>query len=818
MSGFLPQVRTYNTTGPLAQYRFVYLNTNETVAIATASAAATSRAIGLTITDTVSGGVAVSTQFVGLTMHCPVISGLTLAAGDVLYLSDTVAGKATNVAPAIPTPVAYVVDASAYSPSHLYVEAFLILNGAGGGLGLNLHTVLGTSYSLRAVKGTSVGQSVTVAGYSDIDDQAGGQFYWDNDLVTPDDAALTIVPTALPRTGCWKRNIGDYLNVKWFGAKGDGVTVDTDTIQAALDAAATANVSRVYVPTGVFILRLGLFMPSNVALEGCPEGGSILRRQPDSVWDIYNGGLPPGTNDRTCGWHMVTFKGVENAAIRHMALDGGKNTNPPNWTFANFNCVMITSTTGNLPANEGEWSKNIVVENCHIYDNGENGVTMQQCGAGGYKILDNYIHDLGYADWILGQSSPIGIIATEYVSKITISGNKIVRTHHPNIEIYNMMIDTIVEIVISHNFVEDIAVSGILPGQYDGLIVISNNICDNSTKRAWIFPTQASLITFQPCISVGGIAPGVIVEGNEVEQYSPYGIKVGILTPTATQTYRAIVTSNNINSRLSRSDALYLASHGVKSAGIIVTGPGATAPIQNVNVIGNIIHGYEQHGIWLQGYSVAVPLSYLNVSNNQMMVGLDNLQDIESRGIYLANVTYANVTNNIFQGQAQGIFVDCRFDTPSLCAYCEFSGNGAPNGSSVPYLFVPDTTNDITRVPLGIKVDHSAIATRMYQYNSAATSITMQPWFTEVYCYTSDASGAITVKAPSQFFIYDGMEVLLKDVQGNGAVNTITFNGNGANIEGAGATALVVSSNWGHARLRYHAGPGRTINKWIIVT
>ena len=62
-------------------------------------------------------------------------------------------------------------------------------------------------------------------------------------------------------------------NVKEFGAAGDGTTLDTAAIQAAIDAG-----GMVYCPPGVYLSGT-LYLRSNGGLELSP--GAILRGSPD---------------------------------------------------------------------------------------------------------------------------------------------------------------------------------------------------------------------------------------------------------------------------------------------------------------------------------------------------------------------------------------------------------------------------------------------------------------------------------------------------------------------------------------------------------
>ncbi len=73
---------------------------------------------------------------------------------------------------------------------------------------------------LRTWSGGTGETSVNVAVGPDVG--SGGIFIWTQDDTTGDNAGTVIVPTALPRTGCWKRVYSGASDVKWFGALGSG--------------------------------------------------------------------------------------------------------------------------------------------------------------------------------------------------------------------------------------------------------------------------------------------------------------------------------------------------------------------------------------------------------------------------------------------------------------------------------------------------------------------------------------------------------------------------------------------------------------------
>ena len=89
--------------------------------------------------------------------------------------------------------------------------------------------------------------SVQLLGFHEKGDGGGGVFYWDADESTENHNGGTIIAgnkdvseatwgvegagtwfdAPAVTTGCWKREFSGSVNVKWFGAKGDGVTDDT---------------------------------------------------------------------------------------------------------------------------------------------------------------------------------------------------------------------------------------------------------------------------------------------------------------------------------------------------------------------------------------------------------------------------------------------------------------------------------------------------------------------------------------------------------------------------------------------------------------
>lgn len=97
---------------------------------------------------------------------------------------------------------------------------------------------------------------------------------------------------------------GKLLNILAFGAKGDGTTLNTTSIQKAIDACPKGGT--VLIPQGIF--KSGaLFLKSNMTLEIAKDG--VLKGS-DSASDYL-----PFINNRFEGWEMKTYASLLNAGV-----------------------------------------------------------------------------------------------------------------------------------------------------------------------------------------------------------------------------------------------------------------------------------------------------------------------------------------------------------------------------------------------------------------------------------------------------------------------------------------------------------------------
>ena len=167
------------------------------------------------------------------------------------------------------------VDATVYTVDGLseVPTAFSASNGASligySGVGATVKDALDarlpeiSNYAtLRVYAGSQT--SYYVRGVANIFDGGAGVFRVDSSDTTSADNGGTILVDAISRR--WKRETNDDVSVKWFGAKGNGVTDDTGAFQSAVSS--LTNGGTVKVLPGKYYIASSFTIPAQVALVG----------------------------------------------------------------------------------------------------------------------------------------------------------------------------------------------------------------------------------------------------------------------------------------------------------------------------------------------------------------------------------------------------------------------------------------------------------------------------------------------------------------------------------------------------------------------
>lgn len=128
-------------------------------------------------------------------------------------------------------------------------------------------------------------------------DGIAGLFKYDSTDTTSTDNGGTIIVAGTKR---WKRVFDGAVNVKWFGAKGNGITDDTLAIQAALNSVLSVNGGHIKISNGNYIisatLNIGLWTGFKIVGE---SRASVKLIQTADNTPIFN-----FTKENTHSWYI----------------------------------------------------------------------------------------------------------------------------------------------------------------------------------------------------------------------------------------------------------------------------------------------------------------------------------------------------------------------------------------------------------------------------------------------------------------------------------------------------------------------------------
>ncbi len=155
------------------------------------------------------------------------------------------------------------------------------------------------------------------------------------------------------------KSVANIYNVLDFGAKGDGRTLNTKSIQLAVDAAAKTS-GTILIPNGNFLSGT-IFLRSNVRLE--LTGGSVLMASP-SMKDYIRHNWGP--SDNRTPWHLLVADKAKNISISGTGTINGDGSRF--WKKERANAWVNYEVNGDRPCPLLEFSQceNVLMENVTI--------------------------------------------------------------------------------------------------------------------------------------------------------------------------------------------------------------------------------------------------------------------------------------------------------------------------------------------------------------------------------------------------------------------------------------------------------------------
>lgn len=259
--------------------------------------------------------------------------------------------------------------------------------------------------SLKAltVGGYVTGQQASVSGYYTSGDGGGGLFYYNSGSATADNGGTVIAPNA--GSGRWLRVVAPQTSdVRWFGAKGDGVTNDTTAIQAA--ATYLSSGGDLHVPPGTYITTVSIKLFSGTVMRG--DGWTSLIKASAS-WPV------PSSNDPAIatGYALIANQNFNAGVI----TDNKITVQDMAFSYAN----LINVAGGGTHAVRLRKCDQTKVLNCSfIY--GNNGTAMLGCtNTLVDQCFSTEIENAGYDHW---EGSVGCTVSNSYVRAAAAYGNQ----------------------------------------------------------------------------------------------------------------------------------------------------------------------------------------------------------------------------------------------------------------------------------------------------------------------------------------------------------------------------------------------------------
>ena len=428
----------------------------------------------------------------------------------------------------------------------------------------------------------------------------------------------------------------DTMNVKQFGAKGDGTTDDTAKIQKALN-----TVKSVFVPDGTYMV--------NAITSISPVSNQKITLSSNAI-------IKAIANDQTT-YAVVMLDDVDNVVITGGTIMGDKSTHT-GATGEHGHCIHIEGGSDNILIDsvilKDAWgdgvyvsdSSNVKIENCYIDGNRRQGISITYCD--GFQISNNTIKNTS------GTAPQSGIDlepnSESLVKNGVICNNTIINNAGDGIDVvdnYYASSKHIENITISDNIISE-AVRIIFLSGVEG-IIISNNHLFNSTSHI------IALTRCNHCV----IDSNTFKESGSANIYLEYS-NSNIITNNEILGQKTTSTNHSVS--LSRSSGNLVKNNlitGSRRSGINLSGQNsADSPTQNVeNIIdGNRVYNNSLNTPNSDNNIVISNYAKRNViSNNNMLGGTGCKYNIyfndalsQSENMVIGNVMTAQTTGSIY--------------------------------------------------------------------------------------------------------------------------------------------------------------------------
>lgn len=207
------------------------------------------------------------------------------------------------------------------------------------------------------------------------------------------------------------------INVKWYGAKGDGIADDTDAIQAAIEKAISMKVP-VYIPVGTYYVSKYLLVTGSVDIRGAGMGAtSIVTGTDRGHGVIRSSGSTTSSKYDYFIMSNLTIKGPWDN-YKTLGTDNDRLVNLNYYKYVRLSKVeCLYSLQMGMTCG---MSDEVNVDSCRVMYNARDGINLT-----GSKIIRvvNSTFKYGFDDAIAVHQNPLQ--ESDYPDSITITDNYI---------------------------------------------------------------------------------------------------------------------------------------------------------------------------------------------------------------------------------------------------------------------------------------------------------------------------------------------------------------------------------------------------------
>lgn len=222
----------------------------------------------------------------------------------------------------------------------------------------------------------------TLLGYYAPDDKGGGEFYWDADATEAENLgtifSVSVGGTPVT-TGRWKRIYTSSLNIRWFGAKGDGITADDTAFTKCIQTAGSG--AEILLGRGNYRLTAGLSFVGYSSLRFVGNRCTITADFTGGTLFTFTLNQPAQVNAEGIEFVEVNFQGKKyDSGTTCLSFSGYPKKDPPTGPddFAYYKFIRVIQCNFNDfdTAIKFNICRNILIDNCWLSGN-MNGIYFQ---------------------------------------------------------------------------------------------------------------------------------------------------------------------------------------------------------------------------------------------------------------------------------------------------------------------------------------------------------------------------------------------------------------------------------------------------------